>query len=288
VNDLDGFVANFWRAIAHNPEETARHADWPVSEKDLTARHIWLVNQRTDLTARLEGDPDYYDAKIAGWWVWGICSWIGSGWCTGTGPWQTVDGVLVNTRNAGQGINRKLPHLGDAGQGINRKLPHLGDGRGINRKLPHLGDAGKGILDWFIALSNRLRTVRIASGDWSRVVTSSVTDRHGLTGVFLDPPYSAEDYTEGLYARGERDAAHECRDWAIANGDNPLLRIALCGYDDVAMPDGWVAHRWKAQGGYGGGRGGQAEDNRHRETIWFSPHCITKRELTLFDLEVPA
>ena len=28
-------------------------------------------------------DPDDFDAKIAGWWVWGQSSWIGHGWCDG-------------------------------------------------------------------------------------------------------------------------------------------------------------------------------------------------------------
>jgi hypothetical protein len=26
-------------------------------------------------------DPDFFDPKVAGWWVWGQCLWIGSGWC---------------------------------------------------------------------------------------------------------------------------------------------------------------------------------------------------------------
>jgi DNA adenine methylase len=275
INDLDGFVANFWRAIQHDSEAVAAYSDWPVSEIDLTARHIWLVNERAALTDRLEADTGYFDAKIAGWWVWGVCAWIGSGWCSGTGPWQIVDGTL---------------QIGDAGRGINRQMPHLGNaGRGINRQMPHLGDAGQGGVNaWFAALSERLRAVRICSGDWSRVVTPSVTDRHGVTGVFLDPPYSAEDYTDGLYAMDSRDAAHDVRDWAIANGDNPLLRIALCGYDDVQMPDSWTPVRWKSHGGYGAGRGNRADLNAHRETIWFSPHCITHKTPSLFDMEALA
>lgn len=83
VNDIDGFIANFWRAVAADPEAVAHHADWPVNENDLHARHAWLVGQRDALTARLEGDPDYHDARIAGWWCWGACAWIGSGWCSG-------------------------------------------------------------------------------------------------------------------------------------------------------------------------------------------------------------
>lgn len=45
VNDLDCFVANFWRAVRLAPEETAEWADWPVNEADLHARHRWLVNR---------------------------------------------------------------------------------------------------------------------------------------------------------------------------------------------------------------------------------------------------
>jgi hypothetical protein len=43
VNDLDCYVANFWRATQHDPEAVAEYADWPVNEIDLHARHRWLV-----------------------------------------------------------------------------------------------------------------------------------------------------------------------------------------------------------------------------------------------------
>ena len=194
INDADGFVANAWRAIARDPEAAAAHADWPINEVDLHARHAWLVAQRGDLTTRLMGDPDYFDAKIAGWWLWGICAWIGSGWCSGNGPWHSSDGRLVDTR---------LQAEGNAGQGINRKLPHLGDaGRGINRQLPHLGNAGRGafIADWFTALSVRLRDVRVCCGDWKRVVTMGALSHGNPIGIFLDPPYDIGAGTKALEA----------------------------------------------------------------------------------------
>ena len=89
VNDKDGFVANFWRSVKSDPEAVAHWADWPVNENDLHARHVWLRGRRTAITRRLEGDPDFYDSQVAWWWVWGICCWIGSGWCDPelTGPW---------------------------------------------------------------------------------------------------------------------------------------------------------------------------------------------------------
>ena len=257
INDADGFVCNFWRAVKANPQEVAAHADWPVNENDLHARHIWLVNQRQDLTDRLCGNPDFCDAKIAGYWVWGVCSWIGGGWCNGLGRWNT-DGERI-TRNAGRGVNRQLPHLGDGGRGVNRKSPHLGDG-------------GLGLIPWFNALSDRLRRVRVCCGDWSRVVTPAVTTRHGLTGVFLDPPYAVDDRSD-CYAVESKSLAHDVREWAIENGENPKMRIALCGYEgEHAMPDYWECVPWKAHGGMGAGKGKYV--NSFRERIWFSPHCL--------------
>jgi DNA adenine methylase len=267
VNDLDGLLSNFWRAVKYAPDEVARWADWPVSECDLHARHLWLVGQIEGLSGRLMADPDYCDAKIAGWWVWGLCSWIGSGWCSGNGPWRAVDGVLVKG-NAGQGINRQLPHLGNAGQGINRQLPHL-------------GDAGQGIFDIMQALSDRLRNVRICCGDWQRVMGESVTSKNGLTAIVLDPPYLSADTAGDLYRTDSATVAHDVREWALANGDNPLLRIALCGYDgEHAMP-GWSEVPWKAKGGYGG-QGNGDNVNAARERIWFSPHCLGARQQGLF------
>jgi hypothetical protein len=292
VNDADGLLCNFWRAVQSEPETVAHHADWPVNEADLHARHLWLVGQRADLTARLMGDPDWYDAKAAGWWVWGACAWIGSGWCSGEGGWvRDADGCLVQGEG---GVARQRPHLGGSGcgQGINRQLPHLYAGRGINRQLPHLY-AGQGInrqgvaiREWFGELADRLRGVRVCCGDWSRVTGDSVTWRHGLTGVFLDPPYAVEaDRHMGVYgATDSGTVAHDVRGWAIEAGKRPDMRIAVCGYnehDDLAAA-GWVAHRWKTGGSYGMQGNGQGRANQHREVIWFSPGCIGARQPDLF------
>lgn len=70
INDKDCFVTNFWRAVTLDPEAVAYHADWPVNEADLHARHNWLLKQ-DEFTERMKSDPDYFDARIAGWWVWG-------------------------------------------------------------------------------------------------------------------------------------------------------------------------------------------------------------------------
>jgi hypothetical protein len=293
VNDADGFIANFWRATAADPDGVAAHADWPVNEADLSARHLWLVTHRASLTMRIQVDPDFYDAKVAGWWVWGLCAWIGSGWCSGKGPWTTDGERWIDRRkpaeeagegdqlphlgNAGRGINRQLPHLGDAGRGINRQLPHLGDaGQGVNRKLPHLGDAGEGIAAMFAPLSERLRRTRVTCGDWRRVVTDSVTVRHGTTGVLLDPPYTdGFDAEQGCYsAGGGADVWRDAAQWAAEAGEDRRLRIVLCGYEGAWTPPAdWRTVPWKARKGYAG-QGAGTNDNRHRERLWLSPGCL--------------
>lgn len=269
INDFDGFVANFWRAIAYDPEAVAHYADWPCNEVDLLARHSWLVSQRGNLTDKLHGDPEFYDAKIAGWWCWGACNWIGSGWCSGQGPWVHDGETIVDSR--------QLPHL-SAGRGINRQLPHLSAGQGINRKLPHLGDAGQGrrayIMEWFSLLHDRLRDVRVTCGDWGRVCKGSVTTRHGLTAVFMDPPYEkgAMDYGAGGMNLGIADAV---RDWCAANGGNKDLRIVLCGHageHDALLAEGWHLRTWTARKGYA--LTDEAVANSSSETLWCSPHCV--------------
>jgi DNA adenine methylase len=244
VNDVDHLLTNAWRAIQADPDAVAHWASWPVSECDLHARHLWLVN-RAEVRERMMTEPDYFDAKVAGWWIWGACAWIGSGWC----------------RNAGRGINRQLPHVGDAG-------------RGINRQLPHVGDAGRGIHAYLCQLSDRLRKVRVCCGNWTRVLTPSVTTRHGLTAVLLDPPYVTEGRVGGLYTNDDGELAIKAQEWAIENGDDPLLRIAYCGYEDqrTVFPPTWECMPWKAVGGYNSDQSDEA--NCRRERVWYSPHCL--------------
>lgn len=260
VNDADGFVANFWRALHADPEQVARYADWPVNEVDLFARHMWLMEHKADVLDSMHADPEFFDAKIAGWWVWGVCSWIASGWCAGNGPWRVVDGQPVKVQ---------------PGQGVNRQRPHLGAGQGVNRQLPH------GLIGYFEDLAAALRGVRVCCGDWSRVVTNGALTHGATVGVFLDPPYLGEIRAPGVYAVDDHTIAHDVRDWCLANGDNPRYRIVLAGYSpehDHLIPDAWRRIRWSASSSYSTAAAALRQDgnheNRHLETLWCSPHCL--------------
>lgn len=296
VNDADGFLANFWRATKHDPVQVADWADWPVNENDLHARHIWLVGQRESIVSRLEGDPDWFDAKIAGWWVWGQCCWIGGGWCSGKGPWHVVDGELVKVDggDAGHGVMRHRVHL-NRGHGIMRQIVHLGNsGCGCHRKRVSLAPErgliarSKSLCEYIVGLSERMRNVRVCCGDWKRVCGSTPTVQQGLTAVFLDPPYAdTAGRDSDLYSIDSLSVAHDVREWAIEHGDDPRLRIALCGYEgEHKMPSSWKVMAWKAQGGMANMGNSQGQENRTRERVWFSPHCLNVRksiQQNLFD-----
>jgi hypothetical protein len=280
VNDVDGLICNFWRALQADPDGLARYADWPVNENDLHARHMWLVERKDSLQAKLEGDPKFYDLRAAGWWVWGMACWIGGEFCSGEGPWRIkeIDGMrqLVHLGNAGQGVNRKRVHLTDAGQGVNRKRVHLSDAGQAG-----LGECG--LVEWMRALAERLKRVRVCCGDWRRVCggRSGNALAHFFAygepcAIFLDPPYAdTAGRDDSIYRCESLSVAHDVRQWAVEHGDDRRLRIALCGYEgEHKMPRRWSCLKWKANGGMAWNGKGNGEHNRHRERVWFSPHCL--------------
>jgi hypothetical protein len=146
---------------------------------------------------------------------------------------------------------------------------------GWGRRLEGCDSRG-GLQGWFQALAARLRRVRVCCGDWTRILGPSPTTCIGITGVFLDPPYAVEARTD-VYSEDSRDVAHAVREWAVEHGDNPELRIALCGYEgEHAMPAAWECLAWKANGGFAnaGKNRTPGEENAGRERIWFSPGCL--------------
>ncbi len=235
VNDIDALLTNFWRAIKLHPRKVAKAADYPISELDLYARMNWLMEKRESIAERLREQEAWCDPTVAAWWVWGITQHIGGGWC--------------------RFQSRARPCI---------------EGRGIHR-LEYDRPRADRLREEFGLIAQRLEHVRILCGDWSRAVTHCVTDRYGVTGILLDPPYTAESGRSArLYAKDDLAIGHEVREWAVANGDNPLLRIALCGYEgEYDMPSNWSAFEWKAVGSKSG----------HKERIWFSPHCLPSSEL---------
>lgn len=329
VNDLDCYIANFWRAVTRDPVEVAEFADSPVNEADLHARHRWLVDQ-VEFRDRMRTDPDYCDPQIAGWWAWGASCWIGGGWCTtdpqGNGEVPSeqrkrpqlatergVHKLSVAQRRPslggggqGTGVHRlwqQMPMVGGEGsKGVHSKIPdvygrggkglHGGAGGPSAHRRPNMGGMGGGqgvqsptvvreeggLVGWLQELAARLRRVRVCCGDWRRVLTPAVLKSHGgCTGVVLDPPYDQDERADNLYAQESKGVSVAVRAWAIEHGDDPDLRIVLCGYEgEHAMPPSWRVVEWKASGGYARAKRGVA--NRSRERLWFSPACLLRQK----------
>jgi len=202
---------------------------------------------RESLTERLARDSEFCDPRAAGQWLWGMASSI-------------------------QGFSSSWK----------KPTPHLTSRQGVKKKSKE----GQ-VPEWMRALRHRLMHVRILCNDWSRVCTPAITSGIGLTALLLDPPYSlATGRDPHLYAVESLTAADECREWCLANGDNPKLRIALCGYaggHEILGSHGWDPYRWTAQGGLAHLGNGKGKENRKREVIWFSPHCLSARLGPLFD-----
>jgi site-specific DNA-adenine methylase len=315
ICDKDGFVANCWRGMQFAPDELARYCDWPVNHADLNARRKYL-NDHSDLLLRLCDDPEYYDAKMAGYWIWAMSCWIGSGLTRKDSIPRLDSGVGVT----GQGIAEKRPNLGNAGRGVAQVIraskPLLNHETGVCRR-PCFGASGAhgvhkttlteepagplldvrdpytpGLYDWFRQLSERLRRVRVVCGDWNRVCGGDWQDDRGTCGIFMDPPYDPAKCNRDpkIYTEESATVANDVREWCRTRGDKKTYRIVLAGYYEEhvsLLDDGWTVYKWSAHGGFANrGKGKtQGNINRHKEALFFSPHCHSSG-LKRFGLEM--
>ena len=198
------------------------------------------------------------------------------------------------------GVPRKMPEVGKSpnGQigfnrkgiqahryGVPRQMPEVSAAptargrpsifRGVNRA--EYAEPAGALAAYFAALADRLRRVRFLCGDWKRAVKDSITVNHGLTALYLDPPYPQDQHSMGYHGAG--DIWHEVAAWAVSRGDDKRLRIAISGYwsdeADALFPDTWARERWQARGGYSNqAKNGRGRENAAREALWYSPQCI--------------
>ena len=206
---------------------------------------------------------------------------LGGGTQWGTDEPNHRAGRGVHAEGA-RGPSRQLPFLGNGGSQDN---PQAHYGRGINTD----GNRSR-LYDIFHALGERFRYTRVTCGDWSRICTPAVTYRHGLTAVFLDPPYEGFEHLYGAAKEHEEPLSARVRKWALEMGERPDMRIALCGYEgEHDMPASWECVAWKAKGGYSNQRADGENENAKRERIWFSPAClrpgVTTGQIMLFGSE---
>jgi DNA adenine methylase len=238
INDIDGYLVNFWRAVSSDPEGVLRYVDFPVSQVDLHARHDYLLASKEKIQIKLRNDPEYYNLKMAGWWVWGICAWIGHGWC--------------------EKPSDQIPSIGTYGRGVHSKT----------LSQPFDGISSIGLKNLFSSLQERTRQVRILCGSWDRMLGKASLRPTGVpktVGIFFDPPYAEGNMS---YACGDTTGIGEkVREWCIAHQSDPDLRMVLCGYQGEHELPKWRKIYYNTNKGYGG-------KNNHREILWLSPSCL--------------
>lgn len=249
VCDKDGHLANVWRALQFNPDDVAKWCDWPVNHADLSARKKRLIENENRLLENLIADETWYDAKLAGYWIWAASCWIGSG---------------LTRPNA-------IPHLSGAGKGVQEPY-NINIYKWFRQLSERLRYVRVVCGDW----------KRVCGGNWQDKMglcgmffdpPYAVSDRD--TAVYhQDSTSVAKDVRKWILERG--------------NNKNYRIVYAGYDVEGAELEAaGWSVHKWKAGGGYSStsrnGNHTQGKANSKRERIWFSPYChAIKKQQELF------
>jgi site-specific DNA-adenine methylase len=98
VNDKNGFITNFWRAVKNNPDKVVHYASGIVSEMELHARNTFLFESCKTIQKRLYTNPLEYSCKVAGYWAYAMGLRIGVAGA-GNKPYNVRPKVLTKPKN---------------------------------------------------------------------------------------------------------------------------------------------------------------------------------------------
>lgn len=234
INDLDGYLVNFWRAVKDDVEGVAAELVSPISELDLIARKRVFVREAETLTERLKDDPDWYDRKMAAWWFHGHSASVGNRW------------LRVN----------EMP---------NKFMPAM-DSRSISDRVSDLRAVQQRLVDVFILCGEWERALD------SEKVMFNGCDTVGI--FFDPPygaPRTTKIYADDRMDVAA-DVTRWCMEHG--NDKRLRIVVAGYAGEHAELEEaGWTTHNWKAQGGHGNRRADRSNDNRSKETLWISPHC---------------
>lgn len=285
VNDLNGFIINFWRAVVHAPESVVRHSARPMSQDELMAMKVYIKKSFRSLSARLQADINFYDPIVAGLWVAGqnLTMSCDMGICTG--PWHVVDNEIVRAPELGKDGNR------DDGMRVRNTTPYGKAAAFIANPNSQKGKLMfQKLLIYYQQLAERLCSVIIHNREWNRVLFKHFLYGDHNTGVFLDPPYSDKSRTiimKRSYV-SYSDVSAQVNQWCVENSNLRNLRIAVCGLDGEHnnLEDlGWTKYCWSAQGSFYKPVAERRVTNYKDERIWFSPSCqLQQAQPDLFSL----
>lgn len=179
VNDLDCLLVNVWRALKYAPHEVALLCCDPSSQLLYWQRVCYIVKHKDFLLRKMIKDDEYYDIKLAAYWIYCKSSEIGG---------VDIDKTNINDiyNSVGKGITKGRIQL-LRGSGIHSKCARLYNPYSVTRcKLERLSL-------WFSQIQSILENVKITCLDWKRLFNegSRWQDDCGSIniGIFFDPPY---------------------------------------------------------------------------------------------------
>ena len=165
-----------------------------------------------EVVAKLLADPKWFDAKIAGWWVWGQNLVVSGDW---TGRGDKLSSTLPWSR-AWAGYRTKEPELAR----------------------------------YFSDIAIRLRNVKINCGGWEDTLDKGLRRKSGIIAILFDPPYSGRTgRKKDLYPMDSLTAADDVVKYARVMGMEKNFRIAVCGMKDEHVLPGWSCYEWSNHGG---------------------------------------
>ena len=277
INDLDGYVVNFWRALKADPEYLEYLMYYPSTEIDLHSRFDVLKKEQQSLRQKLRDNDDFFDIKLAQYFAQ-----------------QSNESIQLCGMDLGQnqynGINELCSKKGvrpqddysvvlagkwvlNRNNGIGCEAPDL-KSRQVN-STPNLTPPHSTYTSQLSLLAKRLVHVYITSGDWKRVVKPSVIKTGQMTAIFLDPPYSQEisGWDERCYSHSDGAMHDDILVFCKSHTENENIRVALCGHQGTYDELGWERYDWVRCGGFANMSKKKENVNRKLESIWFSPSC---------------
>lgn len=242
INDWDGYICNFWRAVKNDPKGVLKATNIISHELEKVSlfNHLGII--RNEFWEKIRTDYFFYDVEVAGQWWWLHCMTIGE-----------IAFGEENDRNKGR---LKI----EKGKSPQDRIKNLNE-------IYHFLSSSK---------------VRITCRDWKEMFPKNGLNswgRIGEFGVFLDPPYSEKaNRADKLYSVESKNLHDEVLEFCLGNSKFPKVRIAVCGYKEEyqeLLKEGWNQMAWKGHGGYSRimGEEKQGMKNRFKEVIYFSPSC---------------
>lgn len=264
VNDLDCLLINVWRALKYASHEVALLCCDPSSQLLYWQRICYIIKHKDFLLERMLKDDEYYDIKLAAYWIYCKSSEIGG---------VAIDKTDINDiyNSIDNGITRGRIQLLRS-NGIHSKCTHLYNPYSVTRcKLERL-------TLWFSQIQSILENVKITCMDWKRLFNegSHWQDDNSASdiGIFFDPPYGDIERRKSLYRIDSYTVAKEVNDFCVKNAYKKTYRIVIAGYEgehNNLENYGYTKYSWKAQGGYGNINNNYK--NKNKERLWASQSC---------------